>query len=177
LIIKDLKQLYLEKLKKTDFLTVIIVGQDPYKEGSNGIAFCKNSFTELEQFNCCGKELLFSLGIDLKQAKKDFLTPIELFMDLLKNGIAFINVNHGLFSENSNPIEFKDYNNQFLLKAKTIIVLGLTTTKSVFDKNYPSYSNVYYLIHPSGYNRENSFDKWSTIWATTYLKTNFINNK
>ena len=172
----NLKNEYLEKLQSIKQLKLVIVGQDPYPVGANGIAFCKNTFSELEDFRCCGKDVLHSLGIDLEQAKNEFSTPIELFMDLLDQGIAFINVNHELFSANSNVEKYIDYNNQFLSKADKIVVFGLSTAKTAFLQHYSNYSNVSYLIHPSGRNKNSIPEQWNTIWANTYLKNNYLTN-
>lgn len=172
----NLKTEYLEKLQSIDKLKLVIVGQDPYPVGANGIAFCKNTFAELVDFRCCGKDVLFSLGVDLDQAIKDFSTPIDLFMYLLDEGIAFINVNHELFTANSNVEKYKSYNNEFLSKADKIVVLGLSTAKTAFLEHYSNYSKASYLIHPSGRNRNSMPDQWNRIWATTYLKTNYLNN-
>ena len=172
----NLKTEYLEKLQSIDKLKLVIVGQDPYPVGANGIAFCKNTFSELEDFRCCGKDVLFSLGVDLDQSRQAFATPIDLFMYLLDEGIAFINVNHELFTANSNVEKYKSYNNEFLSKADKIVVLGLSTAKTAFLEHYSNYSKVSYLIHPSGRNRNSMPDQWNRIWATTYLKTNYLNN-
>jgi len=172
----NLKNEYQEKLQSIDQLKLVIVGQDPYPVGANGIAFCKNTFGELEDFRCCGKDVFHSLGIDLEHAKTELSTPIELFMDLLDQGIAFINVNHELFSANSNVEKYKDYNNQFLSKADKIVVLGLSTAKTAFLQHYSNYSNVSYLIHPSGRNKNSTPEQWNAIWANTYLKNNYLTN-
>jgi hypothetical protein len=171
----NFKNEYIEKLQSIDKLKLVIVGQDPYPVGANGIAFCKNTYSELEDFRCCGKDVLFSLGIDLEQAKNEFSSPIELFMHLLDQGIAFINVNHELFTANSNVEKYKGYNNQFLSKANKIIVLGLSTAKTAFLEHYSNYSNVDYFIHPSGRNKNSIPEQWKSIWGTTFLKNNFLN--
>lgn len=172
----DIKQAYLGHLSVVDSIKLVIVGQDPYPVGANGIAFCKNTFSELEDFRCCGKDVLHSLGIDLDQAKNKFSSPIELFMHLLNQGIAFINVNHELFSSNSNIEKYKGYNDQFLSKANKIVVLGLSTAKTAFLQHYRNYSNVSYFIHPSGRNKNTLPEQWNAIWASTYLKNNYLTN-
>ena len=171
---KDLKQIYLERIEQIKSLKLVIVGQDPYPQGANGIAFCKNTFEELQDEYCCGKEVLHSLGIDIDELKNEFSNPIEMFFDLLDKGIAFINVNHTLFSENTDVNKYKLYNNQFLNKTDKIVVLGLSTAKVAFQNTYPEYQNVNFLIHPSGKAKTNNLIQWVNIWAKTYLKDNFL---
>lgn len=173
---KNLKNEYLEKLQSVERLKLVIVGQDPYPFGANGIAFCKDTFSELEHPKCCGKDVLFSLGVDLVEYKKRYSNPVELFMGLLDQGIAFVNVNHELFTENSNVEQFKEYNNQFLSKADKIVVLGLSAAKTAFNQYYSEYANVSFLIHPSGRNQFSMPVQWNAIWASNYLKTNFLTN-
>ena len=97
-----------------------------------------------------------------------------MFLDLLEKGIAFINVNHILFSENTDVNKYKLYNNQFLNKTDKIAVLGLSTAKVAFQNTYPEYKNVKFLIHPSGKAKTNNLIQWENIWAKTYLKDNFL---
>jgi hypothetical protein len=173
---KNLKNEYLEKLQSVERLKLVIVGQDPYLYGANGIAFCKDTFSELEHAKCCGKDVLKSLGIDLVESKMRFENPVELFMGLLDQGIAFINVNHELFTVNSDVEQFKGYNNQFLSKADKIVVLGLSAAKTAFNQCYSEYRNVSFLIHPSGRNQFSMPDQWNAVWASTYLKNNYLTN-
>jgi len=172
---EDLKTVYLNKLKTVGSLKLLIVGQDPYPNGANGIAFCKDTFEELQDQFCCGKDVLFSLGVDIESAKDNFNSPVDLFFDLLEQGIAFINVNHELNSNNSKPEKYRDYNLEFLEKAPEIVVLGLSTAKDAFEKHYSEYIPVNCLIHPSGRNKTNQFTQWNLVWNNSYLKNNFLN--
>ena len=70
----------------------------------------------------------------------------------------------------------KDKFHEFLSKADKIVVLGLSTAKTAFLQHYSNYSNVSYLIHPSGRNKNSMPEQWNTIWSNTYLKNNYLTN-
>jgi len=170
---------YKDLLEKVDKLQLVVVGQDPYPNGANGIAFCKNTFDELLDQYCCGKDVLFSLGIDVKNASIEFKSPVDFFEYLLvEKGIGFINVNHKLFSENKDSSEeFIPFNEAFLSKAENIAILGETLSKDVFFKYYPQYKEAKSFVHPSGKAR-NSFPlKWETVWGTNFLQKTYFPNQ
>lgn len=170
---------YKNLLEKVDKLQLVIVGQDPYPKGANGIAFCKNTFDELLDQYCCGKDVLVSLGINIQSASKEFKSPVEFFEYLLvEKGIAFINVNHKLFSENKDSSEeFIPYNEAFLSKAENIAILGETLSKDVFFKYYPHYKEAKCFIHPSGKARNNFPLKWEAVWGTNFLQKTYFPNQ
>jgi hypothetical protein len=171
-----LKNEYFERLSKVPTLKLVIIGQDPYPSGANGIAFCKNTFDELLHPSCCGKEILYSLDINIDSAIKNFSSPIELFYDLLDNGIAFINVNHEMFTDQAQNLSiFKPYNQSFLEKAEQIVVLGLSKAKDAFKQYYSEFENVEFLIHPSAKAKLNSPIDWKKKWNKTHLKNNYLN--
>ena len=175
---KNLSESYLEKVQNVQSLKLVVVGQDPYPIGANGIAFCKSSFADLYDENCSGAYVLNALGYTLGYAIQTYINPVDMFMDLLDKGIAFVNMS-GERLENTN-IEyyqkFYDYNSAFLSKAEKIVVLGLTTSKAIFEELYASNFKVTeYLIHPSGKNRED--ERWTRYWTGTYLKDKYLEGK
>jgi hypothetical protein len=170
------KELYLQEVSKIQELKLAIVGQDPYPSGSNGIAFCKNTFEEFFHPSCCGKEVLYSLGFDRAFIQSHFNNPIDLFFHLLEEGICFLNISSVLLKDSSEQSlnEDKNYNEQFLSKSKKIVILGLGVATKLFNENYYGYPCVDYLIHPSGLAKKNYTKKWEEVWTKQYLKITYL---
>ena len=76
-----------------DSIILLIVGNEPYPSGSNGIAFCKNTWPELMDGRCGGRYLLCSLGVDLCKAQDNYSSPVDLFVKMAKEKIVFVNQN------------------------------------------------------------------------------------
>ncbi len=170
------KELYLQEVSKIQKLKLAIVGQDPYPSGSNGIAFCKNTFEEFFHPSCCGKEVLYSLGFDRTFIQSHFNNPIDLFFYLLEEGICFLNISSVLLKDNTEQSlnEDKNYNEQFLSKSKKIVILGLGQATKLFNENYNGYHCVDYLIHPSGLAKKKYNKKWEEVWTKQYLKITYL---
>ena len=167
---EDLMVKYQEELKKVNKLNLLIIGQDPYPYGANGIAFCKNTFEELFSTNCCGKDVLKSLGFDQDYLRENFETPIDFFIQQLKKGIAFINVSASVKNKTKQALlETKEYNSDFIKKAKSIVVLGKGKTNELFKEYYPEINVNEILIHPSGYNKASNYSEWAKVWNSNYL--------
>ena len=167
---EDLMVKYQEELKKVNKLNLLIIGQDPYPYGANGIAFCKNTFEELFSSNCCGKDILKSLGFDQDYLRENFETPIDFFIQQLKKGIAFINVSASIENKTKQALlETKEYNSDFIKKAKSIVVLGKGKTNELFKEYYPEINVNEILIHPSGYNKTSNYSEWAKVWNSNYL--------
>lgn len=163
---------YKRILDETELLSVCIVGQDRYPNGSNGIAFCKDSFDEFFDHYCCGKDVLYSLGYSEKLIREKYSDPKELFFDLLKKGIGFINISYELLNETSKQMfqEYQKFNKPFLAKAKKIIVLGSSKTKPYFESQYSEFKITRTLIHPSLKAKEYNSTRWAQVWENEYLK-------
>tara|TARA_B100000674_G_C37966238_1_gene974712 strand:- start:3028 stop:3897 length:870 start_codon:yes stop_codon:yes gene_type:complete len=176
---KNMNQLnYLQQSKMVDSFQLVIVGQDPYPNGANGIAFCKNTFDEFFNAYCCGKDVLFSLGYTKTKIKDNFEDPIQLFNHLLSEGIAFINVSSVLLADKT-PVtiaEDKKYNLNFLEKAQKVVVLGKSKATSLFNEIYPEYSIDASLIHPSGLAKKSAAKEWGNVWSESYLGKTFLTN-
>lgn len=115
-------------------IKLIIMGQDPYKIGANGIPFCKNKFEEY--VGTCFLTILSSLGIEMDTVLNK--SPIDFFKQLVKEeGIVFLNLSYRILSyssqENSNDIrEGFEINRIFLNKlhnTEKIIFIKLGKTK------------------------------------------------
>ncbi len=175
---KNLSESYLEKVQNVQRLKLVVVGQDPYSFGGNGIAFCKNSFEDLFDGNCSGDYVLNSLGYTMDYAKQTYANPVDMFLDLLNKGIAFINMSaeHLKSKEIEYYRKFYDYNSVFLSKAEKIVVLGISKSKLIFEELYSlEFKANEFLIHPSGKNRED--ERWTRYWTGTYLKDKYLEGK
>jgi len=166
-----LEDQYLKELDNIKTINVCIVGQDPYPKGANGIAFCKNEFKEFFDPFCCGKDVLESLGYDEGWIRSNYDNPIELFLRLLGEGIAFINVSRVPIGKAtvSSFIEDQSYNNAFLEKSKNIILLGMSYTEPHFDQYYSGFTKTETVCHPSNNVKNNYPITWAKIYDTTYL--------
>lgn len=167
---------YLEAANKIGRFNLVIVGQDPYLTSENGIAFCKNSFDDFFDEYCCGKEVLFSLGYAKDWIVSNYNNPIELFIDLLAKGIAFINVSSVLvkFATEESLKEDANYNENFLSKADKIIILGKSKATTLFKQHYPNYKVTTSLIHPSGKAKKYNEVEWTNVWRKQFLKNNYL---
>ena len=125
---------YLEAAEKVERFKLVVVGQDPYPKGANGIAFCKNTFDEFFDSYCCGKEVLYSLGYSKEAVVSKNENPLELFYGLLAQGIAFVNVSSVLLDDATDLKLSADkvYNENFLSKTDQIVVLGKSKTTKLF---------------------------------------------
>lgn len=76
--------------KKAKYL---ILGNDKFPNQATGIAFCKESWTELTKKNCSGFYLLQSLGIKIDQARRKYPDGAsDLFCLMLNCGLLCWNV-------------------------------------------------------------------------------------
>lgn len=177
---------FLEKykglIKQKVEIHFLIVGQDPYLNGANGVAFCKNSHYEFFQDDCCGNFVTTSLGLNKEQIRANYKNPKVMFYDLLlTKGIGFINICDKLLSklnidELENAIlETKSANSEALGKAKKIILLGRGKTRSYFTKYYSEYKSDYVLLHPSLNAKKDNEDEWNKIWNSNYIEREIIN--
>jgi len=171
---------YYRTAKELDSINFLIVGQDPYPTGANGVAFCKDNYYSLyvEEPEPAGAIVLKSMGIDLEKARIiSRKNPKNLFYELLtKSRICFINV----YSEIFDKIDIEDrdriahetlkFNLPIVRKAKTIILLGKGTTKTTFEKYYIDIPYSHVFIHPSMRAKEANPTEWSDTWETNKLE-------
>lgn len=169
-------------IKQKAEIDFLIVGQDPYPKGANGVAFCKNSHYEFFQDNCCGNLVTTSLGLNEEQIRSGYKNPKVMFFDLLlTKGIGFINVSNELLSKlkvdelEKSILETKSENTEALDKAKNIILLGRGKTRSYFEKYYPEYKYDNVLLHPSKNAKNGNEDEWNNLWTSNYIEREIIN--
>ena len=81
---------YYKSVRKKQYINLLIVGNVPYENEYNGIAFCKDLWKDFLDAQCSGRYLLCSLGINLNDVQKKY-TPLKLFMQMAKKGIVFVN--------------------------------------------------------------------------------------
>jgi predicted ATPase len=175
---KENRIAYLKAVEKVEKLKLVLVGQDPYPKGANGIAFCKNTFDELFDPFCCGKEVLYSLGLSKEAVEGKYENPVALFYDLLAQGIAFVNISSVLLvhATEKSLSEDKVYNENFLSKTERIVVLGKTKTRQIFDQYYPKRTISETLIHPSGLAKKSDPTEWLNTWRNPYLEKTYLPN-
>ena len=71
----------------------LILGNEEFPNQATGIAFCKESWTELTKKNCSGFYLLQSLGIKIDQARRKYPDGAsDLFCLMLNYGLLCWNV-------------------------------------------------------------------------------------
>ncbi|MGB1117256.1 MAG: NERD domain-containing protein [Parvibaculales bacterium] len=171
---------YYADAKNLSEIKVLIVGQDPYPKGGNGVAFCKNSHYELFQAGCSGGTVIKSLGLTEEMVRRDYKNPTVLFHDLLDSrGICFVNISHRrLNSLTVEEIEeavalAKMFNLELVQRAKQVIVLGKRTNR-YFSKFYEGFVPDEVLIHPSPKAGESNEAEWEATWATENSLAKFL---
>ena len=172
---------YYADAKNLSEIRLLIVGQDPYPKGGNGVAFCKNSHCELFQAGCSGGTVIKSLGLTEEMVRRDYKNPTVLFHDLLDSkGICFVNISHRqLNSLTAKEIEeavalAKMFNLELVQRAKQVIVLGKCRTRHYFEKLYEGFVPNEVLIHPSPKARESNEAEWDATWATEDSLAEFL---
>lgn len=173
---------YKDLIKQKKEIDFLIVGQDPYPKGANGVAFCKNSHYEFFQDNCCGNLVTTSLGLNEEQIREDYKNPKVMFFDLLlTKGIGFINVSNQLLSKlkvdelEKVILETKVENSEALDKSKNIILLGRGKTRNYFEKYYSEYKYDTVLLHPSKNAKNGNEDEWNNLWTSNFIEREILN--
>ena len=177
-------ELYYKKAKKLSSIKVLIVGQDPYPSGANGVAFCKDNYYALyvEEPEPAGATVLKSMGIDMEKARKiGYKNPKVLFYELLtKSGICFVNVYNKLYDqlnvEDRKAVaeETAKFNLPIVEKAESIILLGKGITKTTFENYYKGINYSHVLIHPSLRAKETNLSEWTETWENNKLENLWI---
>jgi len=158
-------------------IEILIIGQDPYPEGGNGVAFCKSSLYGLYQEGCSGGLVLNSLGYTRQKSFERYKNPEALFYDLLiSQGICFTNINHKEFKKLSleqilqSTKETRDFNIDLVKKSKKIVLLGKGQTSTYFSKLYEGFKPDVILIHPSLNARQDNEKEWDETWTKNTLQ-------
>jgi Nuclease-related domain len=163
---------YYDAARALESIELLIIGQDPYPNGGNGVAFCKTSMYGLYQEGCCGGIVLASLGYSRRRAFDSYENSRAMFLDLLKfKGICFTNVNPQKISLQeiiNSPNDAINFNLELIKKAKKIVLLGKGQTKDYFERLFKGYHPTHILIHPSL--RNENLDEWSKTWQGDTLK-------
>ena len=156
------------------------MGKDPYPHQANGIPFCKDSWNDLCKHNCSGFTVLQSIGIDLKQAKSNNASPVELFNNMASLGIFFLNLSYEFIGK---PIRKHkhfhllkhayDINSNFIHQDCPVILCGealkliwLTTQQS---------TNWHNAIHPDTRNTKTQqrLEQWRQWWTPNAIIDKF----
>ena len=149
---------YKEKVETLESIELLIVGNEPYPSGSNGIAFCNNSWNELMNGRCGGRYLLCSLGIDFSKIKSNYKSPVSLFMKMANKGIVCVNQNDELLSMCLEK------------KSKVSITCGSKISSVVVENVKKSSERIVKIDrHPSPQGESNPPDKqgtWYKYWGT-----------
>lgn len=152
-------------------IKLIIIGQDPYPTGSNGIAFCKDTFKEMNK-NCCGRYVLESVtGEKFDIIKEKYKTPSLLFDRLLYEGVLFINLSNKIIKKLTKEELESEINN-----CKSII----NTHKKEFPKIVKcgkycndKFTNIDFAVHPVTINKNIRNKEWRNYWEIGKLKKIF----
>lgn len=169
---------YLKILNETDTIELVILGKDPYPGDPVGIPFCKDTWSELFQYNCSGRYVLNALGYE----ENDIITgkyscPAAFFEYLAKiRGIFFLNVSYHYLG---GPLRKKkhqkfideahDVNKPILRNARRIIFCGAANKIRWLGLEG---GNVTKVVHPDVRNRYSPFlhinSDWKNVWGTKY---------
>jgi hypothetical protein len=142
--------------------------------------FALTIFPSLKNNNCCGFDVLKSLGIDLDGLKKHYNNPKELFTELaIEQGIIFINIAYEkLGSDEMANIKIIDeafkINKPILEKVKQGNIVAAGTKCQQFLITKYNVRNFLAVIHPSKLNRDSENQtlrmKWKQHWDPNRLK-------
>ena len=153
-------------------LDLLLIGQDSYPQGANGIAFCKNTFQELHASNCCGHDVLKSIGLSNEDYLSKFQNPIELFTSLLiNNRIGFINISETSKDEMSlEEIKIRvDLISKLIDNSNHTVCCGYWVYNTIVENNPFLKNQIMKVIHPSHYNKRKRFEIWADNWGSDKL--------
>jgi len=157
---------YLEAIRHSD-IHLVIVGKDPFPKDPTGIPFCKSEWDAQVVRNGSGYFVLSALGFELSldRLSAQKLKPQELFLELAKAGVVFLNASYvlpgeGRFDKEARSEAFK-INEPFLTKATHVICCGKAKTIPKIDgRDYCC------VIHPDPRNRtkQATKERWKKAW-------------
>lgn len=175
-------------------LAMSIMGKDPYPGAKTHIPFCKPDWETMLSEDCCGKDVLRSLGIEIATIQKDFSTPEKLFMHLAERyGIVFLNVSynyvgrtvcrngkHVLVSnlqkkKHAPLLLYAEAINRNILRASKIVLLLGEAKKHKWYGEVAS--NQIEVVHPDRRCRiskhEDVREKWNRYWSPHQIAVMF----
>jgi len=184
-------QEYFDSLIMADNIRILIVGRDPYPNGSMGIPFCKNEINDLRKHNCSGKYLLKGLGVDIDSETRN---PNEIFFDLLKTKkVGFVNASYfyiGAEKPKRYQVKFSNLINQQIYKKSEFVILTnsakkllKTRDKKIIDGyepiddieiKMPIKEDWLTVCHPDFRNR--NCENHKTLWGTNNGLIEYIDN-
>lgn len=184
-------QEYFDSLIMADNIRILIVGRDPYPNGSMGIPFCKNEINDLRKHNCSGKYLLKGLGVDIDSETRN---PNDIFFDLLKTKkVGFVNASYfyiGTVKPKRYQVKFSNLINQQIYKKSEFVILTnsakkllKTRDKKIIDGyepiddieiKMPIKEDWLTVCHPDFRNRNSENHK--TLWGTNNGLIEYIDN-
>lgn len=149
---------YQDIVKSLESIDLLIVGNEPYPTGSNGIAFCKSSWKEFLDGRCGGRYLLCSLGIDLCKSQSKYTNPIDLFTKMAAEKIVFVN---------QSDLFLQECLKKSIKTARTCGSNISDAVKKNIKEKVQNYSHI--ERHPSPQGEVNPPDKsgdWFKYWGT-----------
>lgn len=185
-------QKYFDNLIMTDKIRILIIGRDPYPNGSMGIPFCKDEIGDLRKHNCSGKYLLKGLGVDIDNETRN---PNDIFFDLLKTkSVGFVNASYffiGTGKPKRYQVKFSNLINQQIFRKSEFIIMTnsaekllRTRDKKIIDGykpiddieiKMPIKNNWGTVCHPDFRNANSDCHK--KLWQTCNGLIKFIDNE
>lgn len=170
---------YYDLITSLDKIILVIIGKDPFPTNATGIPFCKSEWKDQISKNSSGRVVLESLGITLENTEHIGKNPADLFMNLARNGIVFLNISYDTITgkmqkirdakKRSNAIRT---NKPIINKAEIIILCG-----EAKKWNITKHSNIIELIHPDPRNKINRYKKvrqeWNETWGENQIKERY----
>lgn len=183
---RSFSKIYFDLAASLPEIKLLIIGQAPYPDGANGVAFCKDTHVEFFDASCCGNLLMSSMGLTEDYIKLNFISPKELFIYLLqKEQICFININNKAFTKSSetdkrNVLLTKALNLKYVAKAKHILLLGIGHTKFNFQNYYSEFDFEMAIIHPSLSAKDidptsQKRKQWDKAWGSNFIEREILN--
>ena len=143
-------------------IKLLIVGESPYP--TNAVpneAFCKPTWTEQVEYNCSGRYVLCSLGVDFSKAVKKYSSPPAMFSAMNVAGVFFQNVYLELNVDKSPKKKSKNPDiDNIIARASKVVLCGRETHFLGTDDS----EKFLKVIHPAA--RCKSFCReWAEYWG------------
>ena len=178
---------YQETISNIDNFHLCIMGKDPYPTDPNGVPFCKPDWISMFADNCSGLHVLKSLSVDLLSYEQDSLieeypAPVDLFIELAKQGVVFINLSHSFIGKVIRKGEHRHslqeslkVNMPILKKSSKVVLCGEAWKHKWYGDIDDRYLNI---IHPDIRNRNNppTATCWKQWWGSDSLSDHYALN-